>query len=339
MRLLLACVLCVLAPAMRAQTCAPAEAAAKALERGDLAEAERALAPFAVSEPLCNQVVLQIARLRAAQKQPQAAESYFAAYLAHEPQDAKGYLYFARFLFSMGDYPRADSMSAQAVALEPSSAEALTLQGRLLVMKGESQRGQALLEKACKIAPANAEAHFQLGALMDRQKRYTEAVEQFKKVISLEPANPQAYDYLALDLEPMGQIEKAEAAYQKALQVNQSQQFDSFLDYNYGRFLMKRDRLVESKKHLDRAVELTPNVRAVRYERGKLNFRLGNYQDARNDAERALSLQDPGKVIIDLQIYNLLQLIYARLGEKELARQYAELSRTTPVPLRQDSQR
>jgi hypothetical protein len=41
----------------------------------------------------------------------------------------------------------------------------------------------------------------------------------------------------------------------------------------------------------------------------------------RSDADCALSIRDSGKVIIDLQVYNLLQLIYARLGEKELARQ------------------
>jgi len=140
-------------------------------------------------------------------------------------------------------------------------------------------------------------------------KRYVEAIRQFNQLIAREPANPQAYDCVALDLEPMGQIERADAAYQRALKVNQGPQLDSFLDYNYGRFLMKRNRLAESKKHLDRAVELTPNVRAVRYERGTLNFRPENYQDARNDAERELCLQDPGNVIIDLQIYNLLQLV------------------------------
>ena len=44
-------------------------------------------------------------------------------------------------------------------------------------------------------------------------------------------------------------------------------------------------------------------------ERGTLNFRPENYQDACDDAERELCLQDPGNVIIDLQIYNLLQLV------------------------------
>jgi tetratricopeptide (TPR) repeat protein len=321
----------------RAQTCAPAQLASKALDQGNAAEAERILAPYETAAPACNEIVLDLARLRVAQKQFRAAETLFSRYVELAPRDARGPLQFARFLFSLGDYPRADEMSAKAVALDGSNADALAMQGQLLLMKGEAAKGQLLLERACKVDPANAEAHFQLGALMDRQKQNAKAVEQFQKVIALQPMNPRAYDYLALNLEPLGEIEKAGQAYEKALQVNEGPQFDSFLDYNYGRFLMKRNRLAESKKHLDRAVELAPRVRAVRYERGKLNLRLGNYAEARIDAESALSLPDPGKVIIDLQVYNLLQLIYTRLGEKELSRKYAELSRSTPVPMRSES--
>ena len=59
---------------------------------------------------------------------------------------------------------------------------------------------------------------------MDRQKRYVEAIGQFNKVIAREPANPQAYDCVALDLDPMSQIERADAAYQRALKVNQGPQ-------------------------------------------------------------------------------------------------------------------
>ena len=38
--------------------------------------------------------------------------------------------------------------------------------------------------------------------------------------------------------------------------------------------------------------------------------------DARIGAESAFSLPDPGEVI-DLQVYNLLQLAYTRLGEED----------------------
>jgi Flp pilus assembly protein TadD len=78
-------------------------------------------------------------------------------------------------------------------------------------------------------------------------------------------------------------------------------------------------------------VALHPDERTVHYERGKLNLALKEYGAARKDAERALSLRDPAGLVLDLQVYYLLTTVYARLGETELARKYAELSRTTPI--------
>jgi len=75
---------------------------------------------------------------------------------------------------------------------------------------------------------------------------------------------------------------------------------------------LKRNRLEESKKHLDRAAQLAPQVRAVWYERAKVNLRLQSYGEARHDAERALWLADSSGVIIDLQVYYLLESIYHR---------------------------
>jgi hypothetical protein len=37
-------------------------------------------------------------------------------------------------------------------------------------------------------------------------------------------------------------------------------------------------------------------------------------------------------IIIDLQVYTLLEQIYCRLGETTLADKYAQLSRNTPPP-------
>ncbi len=42
--------------------------------------------------------------------------------------------------------------------------------------------------------------------------------------------------------------------------------------------------------------------------------------------------RNPGNLVLDVQVYYLLSTIYARLGETELARKYAELARTTPIP-------
>jgi tetratricopeptide (TPR) repeat protein len=118
------------------------------------------------------------------------------------------------------------------------------------------------------------------------------------------------------------------------LQANQPGRYhDTFLDYNYGRFLAKRNDLAASKRYLDRAVESIPQIRAVWYERARLNMRMQNYEQARSDAEKAAACTQQGG-IIDLQIYSLLSQVYARLGDAALAKKYADLTRDTPPPVR-----
>jgi tetratricopeptide (TPR) repeat protein len=206
-------------------------------------------------------------------------------------------------------------------------------------MQAPGQETRDMLEWSVKLDPTNADALFKLGAFYDRAKLCDLAVATFQKVIALRPNDARAYDYLALNLEPLGQIEQAEAAYKKGLAVNREPHFDSFLDYNYGRLLLKQNRLEESKAHLDKALELVPGMRATHYDHAKLNLRIGDLAGARKDAERALEIPDPGGFILDLQVYSLLAQIYTRLGDQELAKKYTELSESTRVPLKSDDRK
>jgi tetratricopeptide (TPR) repeat protein len=231
-----------------------------------------------------------------------------------------------------GEVARADYVSSLALAVNPECAEALVIQGRILGRKGRWPEARQALEKAVQLAPASAEARYQLGIGLYRRQLYPEAVPQFERVVALRPRDARALDYLALNLEGLGEAERADLAYRRAMTVNEGSLADPFFDYYYGRFLLKQGRLEESRSHLDRAVDRHPDERTVHYERGKLNLALKDYGAARTDAERALSLRDPGGLVLDLQVYYLLATLYGRLGESELARKYAELSRTTPIP-------
>jgi tetratricopeptide (TPR) repeat protein len=297
--------------------------------------AERILLQLASSHPDCPEILLAQARLQAAKGAAAEAANLFLRYTDLAPEDSRGFAYFGRLFLEQRDYQKADALSVAAVDRNPRDPAALALRGQILVMKGQLQEGKSLLEKACQLDPSDPEAQFQLGAIYDHSKRTADAVTHFRKAVALNPRDARAWDYLALNLEPLEQIDAAEQAYRKGLEVNQKgQYFDAFLDYNYGRFLAKRNQLAESKQHLDRAVELIPQIRAVWYERAKLNLQLKNYQQARSDAEKAASCEDRAGIIIDLQIYALLNQAYARLGETALARKYAELSRETAPPVR-----
>ena len=231
-----------------------------------------------------------------------------------------------------GELARADYLSSLALALNPDCPVALVIQGRVLTLKGRLREGREALEKAVRLAPNNTEARYQLGIWLYRRQLYPEAVPHFEEVVTRRPLDARAHDYLALNLEALGEAERAERAYQNASKVKEGPLRDPFFDYYYGRFLLKQDRLEESRAHLDRAVALHPDERTVHYERAKMSLVLKEYGAARKDAERALSLRDPAGLVLDLQVYYLLATVYARLGETELARKYAELSRTTPIP-------
>jgi tetratricopeptide (TPR) repeat protein len=308
----------------------------KQLSHGNILATEQTLGALEGLRPYCARLVLDRARLQAARGE-EAADTTFIHYTALEPRDAQGWAYFARFLLAQGEYQRADAAAGVATECDPSDPSAMAVQGQILYMKGDSQEGIKLLEEAVRLNPDDAEARFQLGSIHDRAKHPKEAVRYFSDAVEITPSDARAWDYLALNLEPLGEIDRAQSAYQRSLAENRAgAYFDAFVAYNYGRFLMKRNQLSASKELLDKAVELTPEVRAVWYERARLDVHMKNFQQARSDAEKAASLEDPQVIIADLQVYVLLEQIYTHLGETKLAREYAELSRLTPTPVQSE---
>lgn len=311
----------------------------KELAHNNFRNAERMLLPLETSHPECADAVLAKARLQAAQGEA-TAEDTFVRYNNLRPRDAEGYAYYARFLLDEGQYQRADAVSTFASDLNPEDSVAMSVRGQILNLKGNSHDGIVMLKRACELDPDDAESRFQLGVEYDQAKLPDRAVAYFSEEVALDPMDSRGWDYLALNLESLGQVDRAEDAYKKGLAANRpGAHFDAFLPYNYGRFLMKRNDLSSGKEQLDRAVKLTPQVRAPWYERARLNLRMGKYREARYDAENAINIRETQGVIADLQVYSLLQQIYLRLGEIELARKYAELSRTTPAPIVSDVER
>lgn len=324
-----------------AEPCTGAEAQltriAKRLTINSLDGVKSELQSLSTSHPDCMEIVLQQARLAEAEGDPDTAAELFYRYTDHDPNDSRGLAYFGGFFLEQRDYMRADALSGVAMQGNPNHPAVLALRGRILVIKGQSSAGQALLEKAVQIDPDDPEAQFQLGTIYDTAKSAPKAVKCFRAVVKLNPRDARAWDYLALNLEPLGDLDGADQAYRKGLEVNQLGRYhDSFLDYNYGRFLAKRNDLVASKQHLDRAVEIIPQIRAVWYERARLYMRMQNYEQARADGERAAACTQTGGVI-DLQIYSLLSQVYTRLGDKASAKKYTDLTRETPAPVRGES--
>jgi len=313
--------------------------AATALDEGRLSDAEDFLQPLSASHPDCSGVVVSLARLRAAQDNPAEAERLFSRALTIAPDDAVAHALFARFQLLRGLGPQAAYLVNQSLTIDPDCVEALVVRGQILGHRGLYGESRKVLERAVALDPTSAEAHHELGVWFFRVNLFEQAARQFEAAVALRPQRARSLDYLALCLEMLGEGERAERTYREALEANSGPFFDPTLEYNYGRFLLKQGRLEESLVHTNRAVAAFPLRRGPRYQRAKLHLALGDYRSARLDAERAFALGKPGDVVLDLQVYYLLTTIYTRLGETELASEYAELARTTEIPDQADDLR
>lgn len=215
----------------------------------------------------------------------------------------------------------------------PACGPVATLQAQVQAGLGRMNEAERSFQRAAELAPQRPEPHFQLGVFYDSRQQHGKAAEQFRKVLAITPSDPQAYDYLGLSLEALGEFDKAQVAYRMGLSRNKGPRFDPMLHYNYGRFLMKHGRIEDAKGHLDEAARHAPGVRAVQYERARVALRLGDTTGARTHAEEALGLEDPGGVILDMQVHYLLSRVYRALGEDELAAKFSALSRDAEIPL------
>ena len=308
------------------------QAAGEALEKGQWSDAEAFLQPLVIPYPDCSGVVVSLARLRAALDDPTGAERLFSRALTLAPGDAVTFALFARFQLKRGLQPQAARLTAQSLAIDPECPEALVVRGQILGQRGAFGESRAVLEKAVALDPASYEAQHELGTWFFRVNLFEQAARHFEEAVSLRPQRTRSLDYLALCLEMLGDGERAERFYRDAVKANSGPFFDSSLDFNFGRFLLKQGRFEESLPYINRAVVLHPLRRGPRYQRAKWHLAQGDNESARQDAERALALGKPGDLVLDLQVYYLLTKIYTRLGETALAREYAELARTTEIP-------
>src|SRR5260370_35802280 len=116
----------------------PLRAAEQALTRGDAVEAERLLLLLQSSRPACGEVLASLARVRASQKNVDAAEQLFLRAIALSPDDPHMYFYFAQFSFDQGEYRRAYCPIDKALILKKEKPEPLLLKNQNAALQGDT---------------------------------------------------------------------------------------------------------------------------------------------------------------------------------------------------------
>jgi type IV pilus assembly protein PilF len=144
----------------------------------------------------------------------------------------------------------------------------------------------------------------------------TDALDQVKQALGAKPDNPAAYGLRGLIYAALGDNEKADESFHRAMQLAPH---DGDLMHNYGWYLCQTHRYPEANAQFVAAIA-EPTYRSgsrTMLVEGICQMRAGQAQDAEHTLSRAYEL-DPASPTI---AYNLADVLY-RNGQYERARFY-----------------
>ena len=222
--------------------------------------------------------------------------------------DARVATLLADCYLRLGDKARAIATVAPLEGTHPDDLDLAFVLGSALIASGKERDGLVRIERFAK-QRNTAEAYFLAGKTRLRLDEYPEAAADLDQAVRLNPNLPGVYTLRGVALEGAGNEQGAEADLRKALEANAN---DFEANVHLGGILYLRRDLPESKKYLDRALQLEPSSAFARYQMALWKSASGQLNEAVTDLE-AVVKRDPNW----LQAHVELAALYYRLHRPE----------------------
>ena len=226
-------------------------------------------------------------------------ESHLASYIV--------LFFLAQNYFDLSDYERAVNCLDQITATSPYFNQAIMLKMEIARQTGNADSAFIVAENALvELTNFGTEVMFahekalilqHAGTIARREELYHHAIDYFEQVVALGRQTNFNYRNLGISYERTGQVELAENALQKALQLNPA---DS-LTLNYiGYWWVDENRRIEEAFELiKKAVHLQPTSGYFADSLGWAYFRQDNFDSAVLWLEKAIQLAPTDPVIAD----------------------------------------
>ncbi len=262
--------------------------AVTALERGDLANAERLFKLFlAIDENhfgALNLLTLALMRMgRYAE-----AETAIVRALRLNKGDENSWSNYAMILISLGRFDEALEKFDRAVKLNPRNFRALNNRGTLLKDLGRHERAIADFDRAIEADRRYFLAYYNKAASLAALKRRQEALDAYDELLNVRPDFAAGWDGRGLALADLGRFEEALASHDKAISLDPDL---ADAHFNRAAALLALQRADEALASYDKAIALRPDHVAAHYNRGGALRDLNRFEDALASYDKAIALQ------------------------------------------------
>jgi tetratricopeptide (TPR) repeat protein len=193
----------------------------------------------------------------------------------------------ARAAEKTGDHTGALGYLAHARSLEPDNAAVHFLFGLVYVQLELGAEAYESLKKAVSLEPDNAPVNYMMGAVSLHRHDPSEAVPYFEKYVSLEPNDPRGRFALGL---ARFHGKDFDGAQRDLAGVAELRETAPGANYFLARIARQSGRLGDARRHVDRAIQANPAYADAWAELGLLQTRAGQYAQAEQSLQKALSL-------------------------------------------------
>ena len=315
--------------ALAGQQSAAVQEAAAALQRGDLAAAERMLRAAVSAHPDDSWALSLLGYTLDNQKRGQEADEFHRRALKISPHAAEILNNYGTHLWMLGEYAKAESVLSDALAASPTYFNALYNLGMMATYNGHYDRARAALEAALEQQPKNVDVLYRLADAEELSKHWEQALSRLALAAQLAPKRADVQKLLAVTAAEMGALPDAAAAWDRylalepnddtarrergytAARIGKLEAGIADLEWYLARHpgdkaghyeLGQAERTLDAAKAIhefDRALELDPGYLPARAARGSLYYQNGNFDAALKDLEAASALRADDPVTLD----------------------------------------
>ena len=233
----------------------------------------------------CDQTLAQIAEQ---QQNSEKALSYLVAAKKREPENPEVLFEFGKVCLERNLLDDALPALEKAVALKPDQDSYVYFLGSANVARGDLSKALSLFTELLQKKPHDAILNYAVGAVYYLQAKYPEAESSLKQSLAAQPDQVAAAYYLALTYDAIGDDDQAVPVFRDLLKSH-PQHAPSYV--KLGGILFREHQYEEARQDLERAVALDPGSVEAHYQLGLLLRRLGKTADAESQLAESHKLE------------------------------------------------
>jgi tetratricopeptide (TPR) repeat protein len=273
------------------------------LNLGLLDEAEKNAQVALSLAPDCVACHLTLAQIADRQDNSEKALAYLVAAKKLAPEDSEVLFEFGKVCLERNLVDDALPALAKAAQEDPDNDSYVYVLGSANVAKAQLPDALALFQRLLKKHPHDPVLTYASGAVYYLQGKYSEAEVFLKESLTAQPNQVAAFYYLALTYDAIGDDDRAIPVFRELLK-NNPQHAPSYV--KLGGILLRAHQYEDARQNLERAISLDPDSVEAHYQLGLLLKRLGKPAESESEFAESRKLEAAQRAQKDVRLRLLL---------------------------------